>query len=126
MGIARQVLADRIAELEHVLGITAEQPHFLATGLDRGTRVTLELLLTRPFVTKEAVLIATRKSPADDHTAIKPGLAAIYVCRVRRYLRIAHKCPVMTVWGEGWYIAEWDRKRILSHLAGNAGLSHAG
>ena len=130
MGIARQVLADRIAELEHALGITAEQPHFLATGLCRGARITLELLLTRPFVTKEAVLIATRKSPADDHTAIKPGLAAIYVCRVRRYLRRGHAVTVRTVWGEGWLIEPADRAKVLKSLHGlptaNAGHSNAG
>ena len=128
--LKRQVLADRITELEHVLGITAAMPCYCTTGLPRSQRIVLGLLLHRTIVTTEAILIATRKSPADDHTAIKPGLAAIYVCRVRRYLRRGHAVTVRTVWGEGWLIEPADRAKVLKWLHGlptaNAGHSNAG
>ena len=114
--LTRQMLADRIAELEHVLGITAAMPCYCTTGLPRSQRIVLGLLLHRTIVTTEAILIATRKSPADDHTSVKPNLATVHITHVRRYLRKRHGVAVHLAWGEGWYLTAEDQRRISESL----------
>ncbi len=101
-----------------MLGITAAIPPYLLTGLDRSKRIVLGLVLTRTFVTPEAINIATRRSPADELPM--SAVASIHLMFVRRYLLKSHGVTVHTVWGEGWYIEPADQKRVLARLQAEA------
>lgn len=74
----------------------------------------VDLLARRARVTREAVLMATADPVGDDDRGEK--IADVLVCRIRPKME-ALRFAVLTHWGEGWYLALDDRKRLKAMLA---------
>lgn len=106
-----QQLRDRIDELEYLLGITGVVPEYFALEMAPARRTVLGLLIKRPLVTKEAIIIATRSGQAhkDDPNG---ALAICYVHHVRRFLQKRYSIKVHTAWGQGWFLDIADRKKL--------------
>lgn len=112
-------LRDRVAELEDILGLTAEFPRS-AFGIKPGKwqRSTLDpllgLLLAREFVPHAAAYDAVFGARPE---AEQPSLNCISVAihHLRKALR-PHGVAIKNLFGEGYYIEEADKKKLRAAL----------
>jgi hypothetical protein len=109
------VLRDRVAELEHALGVTVVPP-YLGTGLTAARRKILGMLITRPFLTKESIIIGTRPVGRVDAGDPSYKLAECQLTFVRKYLRDIHGISIRNVPWEGWYLEAGDRKKLRDYF----------
>lgn len=98
-------LRDRVAELEHAMGLTAEFPDAVIPrefftlnihGIPK-MREFLSIVFARPFASREAMYIAMYGSrPEADQPSMK--ILDVFACRVRQTLK-SHGLEMQTTWG---------------------------
>ena len=118
--VERQQLEDRIAELEHALGLTAAVP---APGWDARligvlpptARALLHMLIKRPFLSKEAVMIALYDGRRECHVPPAHGIS-VYLHQIRRRYLAELDIEIKNVWGKGWYIETEQRLYLAAHF----------
>jgi hypothetical protein len=101
-------LKQRIEDLETLLEIGKEKlPVILGPDARSRSRSSLiaELLLTRKFVSKDAVMLVLGAGDRDDN------LSAVYICRLRSYLS-QYDIKIQTVWNKGWFMKSEDKAKL--------------
>lgn len=116
--MTRQQLIDRVEELEQVLGSDRSLADHIKLKLGGQPRacVVLGMLLSREFVSKEALMLAIYGGDHDDAPGTK--IANTYIHKVRQMIRPLN-CEVKIVWGKGYMMELADRKRVGLFLAMN-------
>lgn len=113
-----QQLRDRVAELEHVIGITDAIPlsaKLRLQGVYKGDYALLGILLARPFVPRVAIYDAMYGMRAEGE---QPDMKVIDVrmSHLRKGLR-QHGIEIKTQFGEGYFMTEPNKKKVRELIA---------
>jgi DNA-binding response OmpR family regulator len=102
-------LQNRVAELEELLGITYPIPP--ALGFTQRESVYLGMLLKRPLLTREAVMIVVY--PDCDRS---DKIVDQHIMKLRRKFG-PHGIAITTRWGYGWYLDRENRRKLEELIA---------
>lgn len=115
-----QQLRDRVAELEDILGLTAQFPRELipVRHYRRGVAgPLLGLLLARPFVSADVAydtLYGGR--PEADQPKSGNNCVSVMIYHLRQTLA-PHGITVRNLWGQGYYLDDADKEKLRALIA---------
>jgi two-component system, cell cycle response regulator CtrA len=93
-------LRERVQQLEELLGLSFESPPIL--GLTQREGALFGLLLSREFLTKEAIMVGLYGlMPGADEVEIQ--IVDVFTCKLRKKLK-PFGIAIETSWGRGYYM----------------------
>lgn len=112
-----EFLRNRVAELEEVVGLTADLPRSLIPRAMAGTRAGapgalrfIGILLARPFGHREGIYTALYGGrPEADQPIDK--ILDVTVCYARKILA-DHDIQIQTIRGEGWRLTDANKAKL--------------
>lgn len=114
------ILRERIAALESVLGMVMEVPVALGIGLTPTEGKILGMLLTRDFVPREAIHVALYQSRPDADSVPELKIIDVLICKIRAKLKGLCNARIETKVGEGYYIRPPEKDALRAALASRA------
>ena len=106
------VLRERIAQLEDLLGMRGAAP--IEFALTPSEERVFGVLMQRDLATKEAVMAACYANRGADEAEQK--IVDVFICKIRRKIK-PFAIKIETAWGRGYFIPASDKKRVREMIA---------
>lgn len=102
-------LRARIDELEEALFASPKIP--FEWGLTSSEARLVGCMLSRPLMTKDTAMAVLYRNDGKDEAVLK--IVDVYICKARKKLT-RFGIEIKTVWGQGYYIEESVRRRLVA------------
>lgn len=109
-----EMLRERIAALEALLGLTVEVP--LELQLTAQESKLVGFMLKRDLISKSSAMMLLYGSRPDGEEA-EPKILDVFVCHIRRKLK-PFGLSIETRWGEGYYFTAENKQKLRAMLPG--------